>query len=180
MRALPRRLNLANDSTASGSAQSSDAEASTPDAGSTPGVASPEALVSPRPAKNAGTMRVAEDNEEADDNEGAVWNLVNDPKDNHKLLTGNVGETVAKRCHRLDMPLAARRVMAAVLPADGDACVQLSLGHMQRMKGLHKVLDASTTRPPTNLQRAAKTKAAAPVQKKTTTARPAAFQAARR
>jgi len=102
--------------------------------------ASGDGLVAPSPEVLSSTPDTARSlDSESDD---GVFHIVNDPKGKHHLLRQAKNDTsrVAASCQSMKMPLAFRRVMAAVVPADPEGSLQLSGDQMQKLSGLGHVL----------------------------------------
>lgn len=111
-------------STISGHGENSDLYASTPEfISDTSGTASPDIVDS-----------------ESDD--GFVQ-LVNDPKGQHRLLQEAGDENRSVACKPLDAPLAFRRVLSAVLPADCENYLQLSSSQMQKLSEMRDAISAN-------------------------------------
>jgi hypothetical protein len=115
-------------STTSGDAQTFDVAASPEVMSTSPGSATPEIADS--------------------DSECGMYHLVHDPKGKHTSLRSKDNDEVATYCKPLHFPIGFRRVMAAVLPADPDTSLQLSLSQMQKLSGLRQALQAQKQQAP--------------------------------
>lgn len=105
-------------------------------------------LDSSAPELVSGTPDTAEPelvDSEPDTAECGVFHLVNDPHGQHSLLQSTDPNAIS--CKPLDAPLVFRRVLAAVLPADRSASLQLSGDQMQKLSELQNMLHAQKQRP---------------------------------